>query len=109
MKRRRSRRAVMAAMIVVIGTTVGIVATGALASSPPNVTTAAYDTLRTGWDPNEPNLSPTDVQSASFGQIFSTKLAGAIYAQPLVMNGTVIVTTEKAWAYGLNASTGAVK
>jgi hypothetical protein len=108
MSRRRGGALVAAAAVVVLGTVVGIAASGALAGSPPNVTTAAYDNLRSGWDPNEPNLSPSDVQSASFGQLFSTQLKGQIYAQPLVDNGTVIVTTEKAWAYGINATTGKV-
>jgi hypothetical protein len=96
------------AALVVMGTTIGIVTATALASSPPNVTTAAYDNLRSGWDPNEPNLAPSDVQAASFGRIFTTKLKGAIYSQPLVVNGIVIVTTEKAWAYGIKATTGAI-
>jgi hypothetical protein len=111
MNRRPERRTVaaVAALVMVVGTTIGIVATGALASSPANVTTAAYDNLRSGWDPNEPNLSPSDVESASFGQIFTTKLKGAIYSQPLVVNGTVIVTTEDAWAYGINATTGSIE
>jgi hypothetical protein len=110
MSRRRTRRALAAAAsLAVIGTTIGAVATSAGASSPPNVTTAAYDSLRSGWDPNEPGLSPSDVQSASFGQIFEAKLKGAVYAQPLVVNGTVIVTTEKNWAYGVNATTGKVQ
>ena len=110
MSRRRTRRAVAAAAaLVVIATTIGIVASGALASSPPNVTTAAYDNLRSGWDPNEPNLAPSNVEAASFGQIFARKLKGSIYAQPLVVNGTVIVTTEKNWAYGINATTGKVQ
>ena len=105
------RRRVVAAVaaLVVVGTTVGVVAVRALASAPPNVTTAAYDNLRSGWDPNEPNLAPSDVTSATFGQIFTRKLKGSIYSQPLVVNGTVIVTTEKAWAYGINATTGAIK
>jgi hypothetical protein len=97
------------AAVVVVGTTSGIVASTVLASSAPNVTTAAYDNLRTGWDPSEPNLSPSDVQSASFGQVFSTQLTGSIYSQPLAVNGTIIVTTEKAWAYGINATTGRVQ
>jgi hypothetical protein len=49
------------------------------------------------------------VQSSSFGQLFSTPVSGSVYAQPLVVNGTVIVTTEKAMAYGINATTGAVQ
>jgi len=96
------------AVLVVVGSSIGFV-TAALAGSPPNVTTAAYDTLRSGWDPNEPGLSPSDVQAASFGRIFETQLDGAVYAQPLVVNGTVIVTTEKAWAYGINAASGAIE
>jgi hypothetical protein len=106
----RTRRALAVLVaVVVVGTGVGFATAAALAGSPPNVTTAAYDNLRSGWDPNEPNLSPSDVQAASFGHIFTTKLSGAIYAQPLVVNGTVIVTTEKAWAYGINATTGKVE
>ena len=33
---------------------------------------------------------------------------GAVYAQPLVIGGTTVVTTEKAYAYGVNATTGAI-
>jgi outer membrane protein assembly factor BamB len=80
----------------------------AQAREPAGVTTAAYGNLRDGWDPNEPALSPAAVQSASFGELFSTKLKGAIYAQPLVYDGDVIVTTEKAYAYAINATTGAI-
>ena len=107
--RRRRRAVAAAAALVVVGATIGIVASGALAGSPPNVTTAAYDNLRSGWDPNEPNLSPSDVSGPSFGRVFTTKLRGSIYAQPLVVNGTVIVTTEKAFAYGINATTGKIE
>ncbi len=78
------------------------------ASSPPNVTTAAFNNMRTDWDPNEPNLSPSIVQSGTFGKIFDIQLNGSIYAQPLVYGGTVIVTTEKALAYGINSTTGAI-
>ncbi|HTT86188.1 MAG TPA: PQQ-binding-like beta-propeller repeat protein, partial [Acidimicrobiales bacterium] len=112
MKSRRNRRALGAGLtaVVLAATALAVVATGALAGSPPDVTTAAYDNLRTGWDPGEPNLVPADVESASFGKVFKTsKLRGSIYAQPLVVNGTVIVTTEKAWAYGINATTGAIE
>ena len=108
LQRRRSWTA-LAAAVVVAGTTIGILTAVALAGTPPNVTTAAYDNLRSGWDPNEPNLAPSDVESASFGPIFTTKLKGSIYAQPLVLNGTVIVTTEQARAYGINATTGKVQ
>jgi hypothetical protein len=83
--------------------------TAPIVSAAPNVLTAAYNNLRDGWDSSEPALSPSAVQSSSFGELFSTRLDGAVYAQPLVFDGTVIVTTEKANAYGVNASTGAIE
>jgi hypothetical protein len=79
------------------------------AASSNGVTTAGYGNLRDNWDPNEPALSPAAVQSASFGKLFSTKVVGAVYAQPLVFDGRVIVTTEQAHAYGINASSGAIE
>ncbi len=101
------------AVILLVGVLLasGLWATVAIAksASTPNVDMGAYNTLRDNWDPSEPALSPTDVQSSSFGQLFSTKLTGSVYAQPLVVNGTVIVTTEAAMAYGINATTGAIK
>jgi outer membrane protein assembly factor BamB len=81
---------------------------GSAASAAANVTTAAYNNLRDGWDPNEPGLGPSALHSPSFQRLFSTKLQGSIYAQPLVYQGTVIATTEKAQAYGINAATGAI-
>ncbi|GAA4253231.1 choice-of-anchor D domain-containing protein [Dactylosporangium darangshiense] len=71
-------------------------------------TTVSVDTLRTGWDPNEPALGPSAVSAADFGQLFSTQLDGQIYAQPIVVNGTIVAATENNWVYGLNAQTGAI-
>ncbi|GIG00782.1 choice-of-anchor D domain-containing protein [Catellatospora citrea] len=79
---------------------------------PPNATadetTISVDTLRTGWDQNEPGLAPSAVSAADFGQLFSTAVDGQVYAQPIVVAGTVIAVTERNWVYGLNAVTGAV-
>ncbi len=74
-----------------------------------NVTTAGYGNLRDDWDSAEPGLSPAAVQSSTFGKLFATKVKGSVYAQPLVYENTVIVTTEAANAYGINSSTGAVQ
>jgi PQQ-like domain/Abnormal spindle-like microcephaly-assoc'd, ASPM-SPD-2-Hydin len=71
--------------------------------------TASLNNLRTGWDRHEPGLSPSVVQSPSFGEVFSTAVKGQVYAQPLVVGSTVIVATEQNWVYALNASTGAVE
>jgi hypothetical protein len=72
-------------------------------------TTVSTDIARTGWDQNEPALSPSQVTSANFGQLFSTSVDGQVYAQPVVVGSTVIVATENNNVYGLNSATGAVK
>jgi outer membrane protein assembly factor BamB len=101
----RSRAAVaLGACLALVALLVMPVGARAAAS----VTTAGYNNLRDDWDPAEPALGPASVQSASFGKLFSSKLEGAIYAQPLVYEGRLLVTTEKANAYALDPATGAV-
>ncbi len=84
-------------------------AAGARASGTSEVTTAAYGNLRDDWDSNEPELSPSTLRSGDFGELFSTKLTGSVYAQPLVYKGMVIATTERANAYAINARSGAIE
>jgi hypothetical protein len=72
-------------------------------------TTAASNSLRNGWDANEPNLAPSQVSANGFGRLFTTQLTGQVYAQPLVVGGVVIAVTEDNHAYGLDAVTGAKK
>ncbi|MCW2940041.1 MAG: legume lectin beta domain protein [Actinomycetia bacterium] len=74
-----------------------------------DVTTVSRDTLRTAWDSGEPNLSPSSVVSSDFGQQFATRLDGQVYAQPLVVGGTLIVATENNKIYGLSPVDGAIK
>jgi PQQ-like domain len=74
-----------------------------------NVTTISGDVTRSGWDSGEPGLSPAFVGSGAFGQVFSTAVQGQVYAQPLVVNGIVIVVTEHDMAYGIDAAGGAVR
>jgi len=105
------RRRVIVLLGLLAAVAAGAGATGSIvaqAGEAAGVTTAAYNSLRDGWDPNEPALSPSAVQSASFGKLFSTKLKGAIYAQPLIYGGNVIVNTEEANAYAINATTGKI-
>jgi hypothetical protein len=71
-------------------------------------TTVSQNDLRDGWDPNEPTLTAAALQNGSFGQIFKTSVDGQVYSQPLVIGNTLVVTTEKDWVYGLNATTGAI-
>ncbi len=71
-------------------------------------TTISNDVGRTGWDANEPNLSPAMVGSGAFGQVFSTAVQGEVYAQPLVVGNTVIVATEHDMVYGIDYQSGAI-
>ncbi|MFF5763903.1 choice-of-anchor D domain-containing protein [Streptomyces tanashiensis] len=93
----------------------GPVAPGAAAVAPalPGVpaadqTTISHDTLRTGWDRDEPGLAPDQVSSSDFGLQFSTAVDGQVYAQPLVVGRTLVAATENNKAYGIDAATGAV-
>ena len=66
------------------------------------------DVARTGWYPDQTNLSPQLVAGGTFGQLFSTPVNGSVYGQPLVDDGQLLVTTENNAAYGLDPVTGAV-
>lgn len=93
---------------------VGIIGSLAVAvAAPPRAyadnVTVSGDQLRTGWDQNEPGLAPSQVSASDFGRQFDAVVDGSVYAQPLVIGGTVVVTTEKAKAYGIDAATGAVR
>lgn len=92
----------LAASLTLAGLSVG-------AGAAADVGTIAHDLLRTGWDSNETILSPTSVASSNFGKLFSATVDGQVYAQPLVVGGTVIAATENNNAYGLDSSTGALR
>ena len=67
----------------------------------------AGNDARTGWYPDEQQISPSVVSGSSFGQLWSATVDGQVYAQPLLSsNGTLVVATENDKVYGLDASTG---
>src|SRR5215467_8276449 len=100
----------VAAVLVVMLALGGLFVGGAVQpSSASRFEVAPIDTLRTDWDPSEPKLSIGGVLSSDFGQLFATQLDGQIYAQPLVVGHTVLVSTETDWVYGLDAETGRIK
>ena len=70
--------------------------------------TGDQDALRTGWDPAEPGLAPKVLRSGRFGRVFTTRVHGQVYAQPLVVGQMVIAATEQDWVYGIDAVTGRV-
>lgn len=106
-RRPRSRARVVAASLVaaVLAASVSVLTAPAAAA---DNTTISTDNLRTGWDRNEPGLSPSSVSAQDFGRLFSTPVDGQVYAQPLSVAGNVVVATENNNIYGLNPQTGGV-
>jgi hypothetical protein len=71
--------------------------------------TYAHDDLRDGWYPEQSSLTPQLVSGGNFGQLWSDKVEGEVYAQPLFDNGNVLVATEENNVYLMNAATGAMQ
>ena len=65
-----------------------VLASGVLAQQ--DVTTGSYDNYRTNADLNETILTPSKVNSSTFGKIFSLSVDGQIYAQPLYRQNVAI-------------------
>ena len=97
-------RMLVLALFVAMTATMLYIATSAQADD----VTVSSDVQRTGWDPNEPSLSPGAVTGSDFGELFSSQITGQVYAQPLVVGTTVIVGTEENHVYGINSETGAI-
>lgn len=60
-----------------------------------------HDAARTGHVPSGP--------SGTLQQGWSRGLRGAVYGEPLVIGGTLVVATERNYVYGLAARTGTVR
>jgi hypothetical protein len=54
---------------------------------PIDVLTYHYDTLRTGWNQSETDLTPATVGSSSFGELTTLNVDGNVFAQPLMVSG----------------------
>ena len=109
-QRRSARMGSLGTAGVLLGALAGTAAAPAGAS-----TTISVDNSRDGWDSSEPGLSPANAASSDFGQLFSAKLDGQVYAQPIVVpakNGRsapiLIAATETNNVYGLDPVTGAI-
>lgn len=90
-------------------------------TSPQPVTTYHYDSLRTGWNSNEPLLTPGNVNAITFGMLHSVALDEQVDAQPLVVpneritagshqgiHEVVYVATENNTIYAIDTATGLV-
>jgi hypothetical protein len=85
-----------------------------------DVLTYHNDNARTGWNPNEVVLTPSNVNASSFGLLFNLLVDGKVDAQPLYVSNAavfggstslgshnlVIVATEHDSAYAFDADTG---
>jgi FG-GAP-like repeat len=85
-----------------------------------DVLTYHNDNARTGWNPNEFVLTPSNVNTASFGLKFTLAVDGKVDAQPLYASNSpvfsggnflgnhdlVIVATEHDSVYAFDADTG---
>jgi hypothetical protein len=87
-------------------------------STPQDVLTYHGDNLRTGWFSSETQLTPANVNAASFGLLETVTLDGRVDAEPLVALGQTITgqgvhdvvyaATENNSVYALDAASGAV-
>ncbi len=105
----RSRRHVRVLLSLLIGAVALAVPIVQASVARANTLQMSADSSVTGWYPNEPKLSPANVTSGDFGEIFDTQLIGQVYAQPLVSQPTVLAVTENDYAYGLNSTSGAIE
>ena len=87
--------------------TVADVRPASVASATDGATRGADD-YRTGWYPDQTDLTPGLVTGGTFGQLFDTAVTGSVYGQPLVDDGQLLVNTEDNYSYGLDPVTGAV-
>jgi hypothetical protein len=97
-------------VLVVIGLT-------SIALSQVNVTTFHNDISRTGQNTSETTLTTGNVNSTTFGKLFTITVDGQVFAQPLVLSnvsiggGThnvVYVATENDSIYAMDASSGSI-
>jgi hypothetical protein len=127
------RRVYLAFVIVFLGTLLALVlarcssnhsSSSSTSSNPPpppstgssvDVTTYHNDNARTGQNLGETTLTPSDVNSSSFGKLFAISVDGKVDAEPLYLSNLTVngqshnvlfVATEHDSVYAFDADTG---
>jgi hypothetical protein len=77
----------MCASFVALATIVFVSGAGAQTATPVNIPIWRFDNANSGMNLQERLLTPANVNSTSFGKLFSYAVDGYIYAQPLYMSG----------------------
>jgi HYDIN/CFA65/VesB-like, Ig-like domain len=109
-QRRPGRRLMLAVAGLALALGALPAVTGALpigsASAGADDFTVSLNNSRTGWDPNEPLLSPTAVKTISPTPRVDVSVSGVVQAQPLMIHALneVIVATENDVVYGITAT-----
>jgi hypothetical protein len=95
-----------------------LVSGASLAFSQENVLTYHYNNARTGLNPAETTLTLTNVNSTSFGKLFTLSVDGLVDAQPLYLSAVpipggsthnlLIVATEHDSVYAFDADIGSL-
>ena len=113
-RNRRARRiGVLGGVVLAVLAATGLISGAAPSqsshvTSPTDGATRGADNDRTGWYPDQTNLTPGLVNGGTFGQLFKTSVNGSVYGQPLLDDGQVLVNTENNYSYGLDPVTGAI-
>src|SRR5690348_15691779 len=113
MKERLYRAAIAAIVNTVVAAALNAVsATSSMAAAIP-VLTYHYDNTRSGANISETILTPTNVNMAQFGKLFSVPVDSGIYAQPLYVpnlsipglgvHNVVYVATQHNYLYAFDA------
>jgi hypothetical protein len=104
--------------VISLNAATSISATFAATYAPINVTTYHYDNARTGQNTQETILTPANVNSTQFGQLFSVPVQGFVFAQPLYLanvqniagatHDVLFVATEHDMLYAIDADNGSI-